>query len=301
VTRSQWPEASERCSVRADLRGDPMLGTAFPAARLLLVEQPFPWGPEGLRTSRFVRETALAVEAQAREEGVRVQAIRRPGRGSEGARRRWMLVDTRDGTRSVRCGEFSEDAELLELPLDGSRGGLDPSPIYLVCTHGRHDPCCGQRGRPLVASLAARQPEHVWQASHLGGCRFAPTVLVLPAGVMYGRVPASAAAGVVAAAEAGEVLGGILRGRIGIPPAAQAAIGFAHERLALPRFQDVSLASVLAVDGTTVVVRVDTSRGPFDVTVDRERIDAGGLTCGAPGPSWFVGHRPLTIKPAGDG
>jgi hypothetical protein len=274
-----------------------MLGTAFPAARLLLVEQPFPWGPEGLRTSRFERDTALAVEARAREKGVRVQAIRRPGRGSEDALRRWMLVDTRDAARSVRCGEFTEDAELLELPLDGSSGRLDPSPLYLVCSHGRHDPCCGNRGRPLVASLAASRPERVWQASHLGGCRFAPTVLVLPVGVMYGRVPTSAAADVVAAAEAGEVLGQFLRGRIGIPPAAQAAIGFVHEHLALPRVRDLSLVSTTVIDEATVVVRIDSPQGPFDVTVERTRIDAAGLTCAAPGPSWFVGHRPLTIEP----
>jgi (2Fe-2S) ferredoxin len=297
VTRSQWPEASERCSVRADLRGDPMLGTAIPAARLLLVEQPFPWGPEGLRTSRFERDAALAVEARAREEGVRVQAIRRPGRGSEGTRRRWMLVDTRDAARSVRYGWFSTDAELLELPLDGSRGRLDSSPLYLVCSHGRHDPCCGQRGRPVVAALAARRPKSVWQASHLGGCRFAPTVLVLPFGVMYGRVPTAAAADVVAAAESGEIVGRLLRGRIGIPPAAQAAIGFAHERLALPRVEDVSLASTVAIDKTTVVVRLDTARGPFDVTVERTRVDASGLTCATPGPSWFAAHRPVTIEP----
>jgi hypothetical protein len=298
VTRSKWPAAADRCSVRADLRSDPMLGTAFPAARLLLVEQPLPWGPEGLRMSRFERDTALAVEARAREEGVRVQAIRRPGGSSEDTRRQWMLVDTREAARSIRCGEFTDDAELLELPLDGSRGRLDPDPLYLVCSHGRHDPCCGQRGRPLVASLAARRPERVWQASHLGGCRFAPTALVLPLGVMYGRVPASSAADVIAAAEAGEVLGGILRGRIGIPPAAQAAIGFAHERLALPRVQDVSLVSTTAIDGATVVARIDSPQGLFDITVERTRIDAPGLTCAAPGPSWFVAHRPVKIERA---
>lgn len=274
-----------------------MLGTAFPAARLLLVEQPFPWGREGLRTSRFERDTALAIEARAREEGVRVQAIRRPGRTSEDTRRRWMFVDTRDSSRSIRCGEFSEETELLELPFDGSRGRLDPSPLYLVCSHGRHDPCCGERGRPVVASLAASRPERVWQASHLGGCRFAPTVLVLPLGIMYGRVPPSAAADVVAAAEAGEVLGGLFRGRIGIPPAAQAGIGFAHECLTMPRVKDVSLVSTNVIDGATVVVRIDTPQGRFDITVERTRIDATGLTCGAPGPSWFLAHRPLTIEP----
>jgi hypothetical protein len=283
-----------------DLRGDPMLGTAFPAARLLLVEQPFPWGPEGLRTSRFDSATALALEAKARQEGIRVQAIRRPGRSPEGTRRRWILVDTRDAARSMRWGEFAEDAELLELPLDGQQGRPDPDPLYLVCTHGRHDPCCGNRGRPVVASLAKSRPGRVWQASHLGGCRFAPTVLVLPLGTMYGRVSPAAADDLVAATEAGEVLGEFLRGRIGIPPAAQAAIGFAHERLAVQRSQDVSLVSTTTIDRATVMVRVGSPQGLFDITVHRARVDAAGLTCAAPGPSWFVAHHPVSIEPTSE-
>ena len=151
----------------------------------------------------------------ARAQGVRVQAVRRPGGSPEGPRRRWMLVDTRDETGSIQRGEFSEDEELLDLPLDAA-GVADPDPIYLVCSHGRHDPCCGQRGRPVVAALAASRPDRVWQASHLGGCRFAPTVLVLPLGLMYGRVPASAADELIAATEAGQLAKGMLRGRIGI-------------------------------------------------------------------------------------
>ncbi len=284
--------------MRAEGRSDPMLGTAFPAARLLLVEEPFPWGSEGLGTSRFDTATALAVEARGRAEGVRVQAIRGLGRSAEGRPRRWLTVDTRDASRSVRWGEFAEDAELLELPLDGSGGEADPDPLYLVCTHGRHDPCCAERGRPVVTGLAASRPGRVWQASHLGGCRFAPTVLVLPLGLMYGRVPPSSVDDLVAATDAGEVLGAVFRGRIGTPPAAQAAIGFAHERLALPRARDVSFVSATSVDAATVRVRVATPQGPFDVTVHRTRVDASGLTCGAPGPSWFLAHHAAGIAPA---
>ena len=274
-----------------------MLGTAFPAARLLLVEQPFPWGPEGLRTSRFDPEQAVAIEARARAEGVRVQAIRRPGRSRHRAHRRWAIVDTREETGTLRWGEFVDDLELLGLPLDGSFGEPDPTPLYLVCTHGKHDPCCAQRGRPVAAALAAVRPGRVWQASHLGGCRFAPTVLVLPLGLMYGRVAPAAAPEFVAAAEAGEVFTPALRGRIGIPPAAQAAIGFTHEQLSVPRSRDVSLVSTTPIDPATVLVRVDTPHGLFDVTVKRTRIDAAGLTCAAPGPSWFVAHSPVSIEP----
>lgn len=275
-----------------------MLGTAFPAARLLLVEQPFPWGPEGLRTSHFDREVALALEARGRAEGVRVQAIRRTGRTPESGPHRWMAVDTRDASRSLRWGEYVEPQELLDLPLDGSTGAPDPAPLYLVCTHGRHDPCCASRGRPVITELTARRPDHVWQTSHLGGCRFAPTVLVLPSGTMYGRVPPSGAGDLIEAAEAGEVLRDLLRGRIGVPPVAQAALAYAHEQLALPRLEDLAVIATTKVDWGTSVVRIHSRDGRFDVTVRRTRVDASGLTCGSPGPSWFVAHQPVAIEPA---
>jgi hypothetical protein len=117
---------------------------------------------------------------------------------------------------------------------------------------------------------------------------------------MYGRVPPSAAAELVAAAEAGEVMTTLLRGRIGLRPAAQAALGFAHEQLALLHWRDISLVSTTPVDGGTVLVRISSPHGAFDVTVERERVDAAGLTCAAPGPSWFVAHRPVAISPVDD-
>jgi (2Fe-2S) ferredoxin len=292
---SRWPR--ERCAVRADQREDHMLGTAFPAARLLLVEEPYPWESEGLRTSRFDRETALALEARGREQGVRVQAIRGPGRSRRHVDRRWAIVDTRDGTETLRWGEFRHDADLLELPLDGSTGEPDPEPLYLVCTHGKHDPCCAQRGRPVVAALAAARPGRVWQASHLGGCRFAPTVLVLPVGLMYGRVPPATVPELLAATEAGEIHLPLLRGRIGRSPAAQAAISFTHESLGLAQARDVSFVSTTTIDGGEVRVRVGSPQGQFDVTVKRQRVDAVELTCATPAPSWFVAHRPAAIEP----
>jgi hypothetical protein len=292
--------AGERCATRAQARGDHMLGTAFPAGRLLLVEEPHPWGFDGLRASRFDAATALALEARGRAEGVRVQAIRRPGRSPQPTRRRWAIADVRAEEPVLRWGEFTDDAELLELPLDGSHGEPDPSPVYLVCTHGRHDPCCAARGRPVAAALAAVRPGQVWQVSHLGGCRFAPSVLVLPLGLMYGRVPPSAPGELVAAAEAGEVMTALLRGRIGHHPVAQAALGFAHEQLALPRCRDVALVSTTPLEGGGVLVRISSPHGAFDVTVDRDRVDASGLTCAASGPSWYVAHRPVAIAPVDD-
>jgi hypothetical protein len=290
-------ETLERCALRAQLRGDPMLGTAFPAARLLLVEQPGPWGESGLRGSRFGAEPAAALAARAATSGIRVQAIRRPGRTPAGTQRCWALVDTRDGRESVRWGSFDAPEQLLDLPLDGEPGTVDPDPVYLVCAHSRHDPCCALRGRPVAAALAAVRPGRVWETSHLGGDRFAANVLVLPSGLLYGRVLPFAAAEFVAAAEADEVVGALLRGRVGLPPAAQAAVAFAHEQLALRRRADLRVVDIREATDGTPVVRLRGPHGELDVTVQVQRRAADGLTCHNPRPNHFLAYRPVSITP----
>src|SRR5689334_1420800 len=151
-------ESLNRCALHAQLRGDPMLGTAFPAARLLLVEQPGPWGRAGLLESRFDADVAARLEARADGERVRVLAIRRPGRTPADAVRCWYLADTRDGRQVVRRGEFARDADLLDVPLDGTAGRPGEAPLYLVCAHSKHDTCCALRGRPVAAALAELRP-----------------------------------------------------------------------------------------------------------------------------------------------
>jgi sucrase/ferredoxin-like protein len=283
--------------LRAQLRGDPMLGTAFPAARLLLVEQPGPWGERGLRDSRFGTADAELLESTAARFGVRVQAIRRPGRTPRNAARQWALVDTRDGRESLTWGTFDEPAELIALPFNETPGTPDSDPLYLVCAHSKHDTCCALRGRPVAAALHALRPGRVWECSHVGGDRFAANVLVLPSGLLYGRVLPFAAEEFIAAAEAGEVVGALLRGRVGLPPAAQAALAFAHEHLAVRARRDLSVvASGPAVDGSAIV-RLRGPHGLLDVTVQVERVPAVGLTCHNPRPNNYLAHRPVAIVP----
>ena len=72
-----------------------------------------------------------------------------------------------------------------------------PVPLVAVCAHGKHDQCCAVRGRAATAAIAARYPEFTWECSHLGGDRFAATMLVLPEGLCYGRVDSTEAAELV--------------------------------------------------------------------------------------------------------
>lgn len=275
-----------------------MLGSAFPAARLLLVEQPGAWGRRGLCDSNFDAAVARELEARAGARGIRVQAVRRHGRTPRAALRHWAVVDTRDEHQTVRFGTYRRDSELLDLTLDGTDGEPGSgAPLFLVCAHSKHDTCCALRGRPVAAAIDALRPGRVWETSHLGGDRFAANVLVLPSGLLYGRVLPFAAAEFVTAAEAGEVVGALLRGRIGLPPVAQAALGYAHEQLALRRRDDLSVVTAPApVDGVSVV-RLRAPHGLVDVTVQVERRDVTGLTCANPRPGHFLGYRPTLLTP----
>jgi len=275
-----------------------MLGTAFPAARLLLVEQPGAWGRAGLRESDFDPAVARELERRGNGVGLRVQAIRRPGRSSAAPARRWAIVDTRPGQERTVWGEYRDDSDLLGLALDEPSGIVDEQPLYLVCAHGSHDACCAIRGRAVARALHDLRPGRVWETSHVGGDRFAANVLVLPSGLMYGQVLAVAAEEFVAAAESGEVVGALLRGRIGLPPAAQAALAFGYEHLAL---RDRNALHVVhtgpTVDGLATV-RLDGPHGPVDVTVHVEKVEADGLTCANPRPNRFFAYRPVRLTPA---
>jgi hypothetical protein len=167
--------------VQALLRGDSGVATAPPARRWLLIEQPGPWGRNALLESRFDRRVASRLAARARELDMRVQLIRRPGDRLSDSGMRWAVADTGPGTETVWWSTRTSDAELLQLPWDGSVGTPSQLPTYLICTHGAHDVCCALRGRPLARSLTtAGAPADVWETSHLGGDRFAANVVVLP-------------------------------------------------------------------------------------------------------------------------
>ncbi len=291
-------ESADRCALRAQLRGDAMLGTAFPAPRVLLVEQPGPWGRAGLAESRFDSSVARQLIGTAGNQGVRVLAIRRPGRTPRSATRRWALADCRPGQETLSWGTFGTEAELLELDLDAPGGVPDDSPAYLVCAHSRHDTCCALRGRPVAAALEQARPGRAWECSHVGGERFAANVLVLPFGLLYGRVLPFAATEFAAATDRGEVVGALLRGRIGHAPAAQAALAFAHTHLALVGVRELAVDSARRVSPAEWSVRLRTPHGPMDVTVEVEQAPAHHLTCHAETASGFLVYRPTTITPA---
>lgn len=270
-----------------------MLGTAPPASRLLLVEQPGPWGPRGLADSRADTAVAERIDQLAANAGLRLQTVRRPGRhvdrGIKG--HTVALADARIGVATTSWWRVTSLDELVEQLATDTRAGEfrpptsarpDTDPLYLVCTHGRHDACCALRGRPVALELDRVRPGRVWETSHVGGDRFAANLLVLPTGEVYGRVLPFAASDLVQRIEAGEVVPGLMRGRLGMSPIAQAALVIAYERLAVTARDALQVGTVDRIADDFANVTVLTPAGTVVIGVAIEAASPNKLTCRGP-------------------
>ncbi len=287
-------ETPQRCSVRADQRLDPMLGTAFPADRVLLVEQPGPWGRGGLAQSHFSPEVAVRLIERAGVAGVRVVCIRRPGR-SLIEHRAWAFADCRPGREGLAWGRYETDAQMLDVPMELPADRPPVDPLYLVCAHGSHDACCAIRGRPVAAALAAVRPDQVWECSHVGGDRFAANVLVLPDGLLYGGLDPVEAAPLVALTERGAALSGALRGKVGLRPEAQAALALAYRRWGgmIAAIRVVGLHRQQSGRTTVLLTRGEAEAA---VVVETRRADVHRLTCQMTTPATVLTYHPVSFR-----
>ena len=150
----------------------------------------------------------------------------------------------------------------------------------LICAHGRRDVCCAVRGRALAATVAETDPAGgIWESSHLGGHRFAPTALVLPTGYAYGRLDVGTALDACKSAGIGEVGPAGCRGHVGLDPAAQVAELAVREHTGV-RGADELLVRPGEGAGPIEVVHRDGRRWSVDVRAD-SGAGARPSSCGA--------------------
>ncbi|MFI0790132.1 sucrase ferredoxin [Streptomyces lydicus] len=246
------------CATASLEAAEPLAGTAATARTWLLVEQTGPWGAKALTASHLDPALGRALEAAAKGTGVRVALIRRPGRHADrhgATRHRLFLAHTAPGRSWIRTTSVADPQAALGLDFAalgaGEHGNLweryTGEPLVLVCTNGKRDRCCALLGRPLAAELAAAGTE-VWEVTHIGGHRFAPTLFVLPYGYAYGRSSLSLATDAVAAARDGRIALDHCRGRSTWDRPAQAA--------------DLAVRELLREDRADVLDVVRTDRVP---------------------------------------
>lgn len=132
----------------------------------------------------------------------------------------------REDVTGLLTGDVADRARLASFGF-----AARPEPVLLVCTNGRRDACCAVRARPVAEAAHAAAPDNVWEVSHIGGHRFAPTAIHLPSGQTFGRLTGDTAAALATASTsspANPVVQQLFsstthRGRIDLEPVAQVA------------------------------------------------------------------------------
>jgi len=120
-------------------------------------------------------------------------------------------------------------------------------PLVLVCTHGRRDRCCAKFGLPVYNTLRAGLGGAVWQTTHTGGHRFAPTLLTFPDGTSYGRFTLEDISQLTQAINNRHLFPDKLRGRCCYTAVAQVADYFLRQEtevLDLDAFQHLSTQTI---------------------------------------------------------
>jgi len=295
------PPTDVRCSDAALLRGDAPLGTAPPTSRWLLLEQDGGWAADVRASVQAPPDALDALDAALAAASARLELIRRPGPRTAGGPARWCVVDARLGvevwgTRDADGGwggaldaladpatHVAPTAPATAAASTPSAPDADAAGLLLVCTHGRHDQCCAIKGRGVAAALAAAYPDQTWEATHLGGDRFAANVAVLPDGALYGHVSADKAVDLIAAHRAGTPDQAHLRGVVGRTPHEQAALVAASRALDVAPWDRRLTASERPADvGWRVEIGLE---GRFlDVRGHDELASPALLTCSAAAP-----------------
>ncbi|TCN57250.1 hypothetical protein EV641_102395 [Rhodococcus sp. SMB37] len=190
---------------------EPLPGTTATAPGYVCLEFPSAWGRDVLDGTALGAELSSELSARADAAGVRIMFIRRPGRDVPRTSKTVLLARTEPGNAWCERLEVTDPAELLDIVprvVAGPPLGLGETvsgPTVLVCAHGKRDQCCAVLGRPIAAALQAEFSDSVWECSHTGGHRFAPSMIVLPTGYSYGRLGAAQNVEAVRAAARGEV------------------------------------------------------------------------------------------------
>lgn len=258
----------ERCADISRSAGESLFATATTVTTWLLVEVPGTWPRDVSEGDALPPSARSAVDAWLEgTPGSRLLFVRRPGR--TGSRALAFVVHADERRSEARRLELASLEGLASVDL-ASAGDLVDEPLVLVCGHGVRDACCALRGGAVFSALAPSVPEgSLWISSHQGGHRFAANVLVLPAGLQFGRVEPEEAFEIVSRALAGSIELDRYRGRTCLAPAAQAAERAVRVAAGLNRVEDLRLVGIdgdhvrfVARGGLEYAAVVESREGP---------------------------------------
>lgn len=249
------------CSELSIQTDESMAGTASRVESWLLLEYNGPWTARATEDNDLPLPVKRWLSGQLAATGnSRLQFIKqqRPA-GSTGV----VFVVAITSETAPRLYEFRlqdygdlQDLDMAAIVSGDSAyaGKLHTGPLYLVCTNGRRDRCCSRYGLGLYQALEEQVGQAAWQSTHLGGHRFAPTVVTFPDGAYYGRLSGPDLPAFIEAQKSGELHLSHLRGRCCYDEAIQAAEYYLRRKSGLRKRAEVFLVDSNRVNDESWVV-----------------------------------------------
>jgi hypothetical protein len=259
------PQKRSFCAEYSRTAGEQLAGTVKPVDLWLLVEYRGRWGPDAISVFPATVQAGLRA-LKSKIPRMRLALIKQPGRQTGALRVFWAF--SREHGSTLHSQEFSGYEELsfeteqLQAPVSEK--------IFAVCTHGAHDLCCAEYGNKIYSEIRSLT-SGVWHISHLGGCRFAPNLICLPHGVIYGRVERADCAALVSNYQADLLLADKLRGRSCYSKPVQAAEQLLRSAHQLSRLDEVTLIAASETEpGLWSVVFSDSDGKRYGVSMKLE-------------------------------
>jgi hypothetical protein len=235
------------CSHASRENDEPILGTAPLVSNWFLLEHHRAFGYEAVAESDIPAEVQTHLNEQAAAiSGAKIKLIKQSRLKSD-TLRFYAALSNRDAPVLLKF-ELDSYEQLRELDLtdiatqpENYETHHAAEKLYLVCTNGRRDPCCSQYGFPVYETIRDTFNGQVWESSHLGGHRYAPNIVFLPHGVVYGRANPETAPLLAEKYSWGELDIEHLRGRSTFAAHEQAAEGLLRAETDLVMLDDFSL------------------------------------------------------------
>ncbi len=192
------------CSEHSRNAQEDMIGTATNCDTYILIECRPPWAAEPFDT-QWLPENLRKLQVEIKKAKLSVKFLLIANNESHKVKNTTLLIYQRH--QGMNNG-YSQHEFLLP-SLEEVAGVvknwlLGKNSVYevetgalrdiLVCTHGSRDRCCARYGNPFyyhaqstIADLGLKNIR-LWKSSHIGGHRFAPTMIDLPQGRYYGGI-----------------------------------------------------------------------------------------------------------------
>jgi hypothetical protein len=226
------------CAEASSEAGEDLIGSAPPCQTYILIECPLPWASNAFESKLIPQNLRDRIESVNQSRlPIRFLLVARsqnPDR-SQVLRPQILIYEQQPGSfcQGYRCWEGTVDhldqvVPLIQRYLAGqlilSASSNQDRRDLLICVHGSHDKCCAKYGLPFyreaIATVAQLGHSNIlrhsnirlWQTSHFGGHRFAPTLIDLPEGRYYGRLNQSALRSILTRSGDLQSLGSVYRG-----------------------------------------------------------------------------------------